>query len=99
MLFQVTPVNFAHIELNKDWAMEAALQNWVQDCRNASRKTSIDQLRSTVMITNRHIDCHIFRHRNDTMNCAMKPPQKIPGYELPVQSSPATHAILTRLKG
>ena len=65
----VVPIRFAHIEMNKPWALKAAVNNWIANCHNTTRKTRIKQLENTILITNRQTDCMIDRFDSDTMEC------------------------------
>jgi hypothetical protein len=69
----VVPIRFAHIEMNKLWAYKSAERNWIEDCNAKGRKTSLEQLSGTALITNRLHDCRVHRDDGDRMECTMKP--------------------------
>jgi hypothetical protein len=69
----VVPIRFAHIEMNKLWAYKSAERNWIEDCTAKGRKTSLEQLSGTALITNRLHDCRVHRDDGDRMECTMKP--------------------------
>merc|ERR1719235_2795803 len=51
----VVPIRFAHIEMNKQWAVDALARNLLLDCNATARES----LRRTTFITNRYDDCLI----------------------------------------